>query len=209
MSLNPIHRDHPLVLASASPRRKRLLEQVKLPLRVLPSGIDENGPRIGAPGEWAGTLAEKKARDVRPQAPDHWILGADTMVVLGGRILGKPGDREEARRMLRDLQGRTHTVITGYCILAPGDRIPARRESVPTQVTMRSLSPEAIENYIDSGEPFGKAGAYAIQGIGAFMVESITGSYTNVVGLPLCAVIKTLLALDALECFPLPPQTPS
>lgn len=201
MSFEPISKENPLVLASHSPRRKRLLGQIALPFRSLPSHVEENQVP-GEPPVKAVVLAEKKAKAVYPKSKHRWILGADTLVVIGERILGKPGDQEEVHAMLSLLSGKEHEVITGFCLLDPSGKV-ARAEAVTTLVKMKPLSEEEIKAYISTGEPFGKAGSYAIQGIGAFMVESISGSYTNVVGLPLCALIKSLLASGALKSFPL------
>ena len=202
MNIPTIHKASPLILASASPRRKRLLKQLHVPFRSLACDVDEV-PLAGDPETDARWLAEKKAAAAFSRAPNRWILGADTMVVLGKRILGKPLDRDDALDMLTRLGGREHRVITGFSILYPGGR-PAHSEAVTTLVRMKSLTREEITRYIATGEPFGKAGSYAIQGIGAFMVESISGSYTNVVGLPVCAVIKALVAAGALSGFPSP-----
>ncbi|MBN1102638.1 MAG: septum formation protein Maf [Deltaproteobacteria bacterium] len=191
----------PLILASSSPRRKRLLRQLGLPFRIRASRVDENGA-TGEPATRACALAEKKARTAFRKAGNRWILGADTLVVFEDRMLGKPLDEKEAAAMLSLLSGKEHRVVTGFCLLAPEGH-PAHSEAVTTRVRMKRLGREEILGYIATGEPFGKAGGYAIQGIGAFMVEGISGSYTNVVGLPVCAVIKALLAAGALKNFPL------
>jgi septum formation protein len=125
------------------------------------------------------------------------------MVVIGERILGKPIDHEEAHFMLSLLSGKEHEVITGFSLLNPSGEM-AHSEAVTTRVKMKRLDEKEINAYVATGEPFGKAGSYAIQGIGAFLVKSISGSYTNVVGLPVCALIKSLLAVGALKDFPLP-----
>ncbi len=192
---------YPLILASASPRRKRLLAQARLPFKTVVSQIHEVA--VGQPAELCLRLAREKAMAVFSQTEPSWILGADTIVVLGDGILGKPIDKADALGMLALLSGRTHRVMTGFCILAPSG-IPAHLETVSTTVTVKELDEIEMGAYVDTGEPFGKAGGYAIQGVGSFMVESISGSYTNVVGLPLCAVIKALIKAGALERFPLP-----
>ncbi|MBC8466407.1 MAG: septum formation protein Maf [Deltaproteobacteria bacterium] len=197
-----ISEQHPLILASASPRRKRLLIQMGLPFRVMPSNFDEK-EMGGEPLRVSRALAEKKAARVYPLTDSSWILGADTIVVIKDRILGKPQDDAEARDMLRLLSGIEHSVVTGFCILNPSGKI-AHSEAVNTVVHFKELVKEEIEAYISTGEPFGKAGGYAIQGVGSFMVETISGSYSNVVGLPLCAVIKALISTGALRTFPLP-----
>jgi len=172
-----------------------------LPFRVVPSGLDEE-EMGGEPSRIPRILAEKKAIRVHSLAGPSWILGADTIVVIKNRILGKPPDDAEAGEMLRLLSGVEHSVVTGFCILNPLGEI-AHSEAANTTVRFKELEKEEIASYISTSEPFGKAGGYAIQGIGAFMVESISGSYTNVVGLPVCAVIKALIRAGALRAFPL------
>ena len=203
MNFQPITRENPLLLASNSPRRRRLLQQIGLPFRSMPSHVDEN-LTLGEPAENAVLLAEKKAKAVYSKTEESWILGADTMVVVGGSILGKPRDHEDVHSMLSRLSGKEHEVITGFCLLDPSGEV-AHSEPITTLVRMKHLSKEEIEAYMDTGEPFGKAGSYAIQGVGAFLVESISGSYTNVVGLPVCALIKSLLTVGALKNFPFSP----
>lgn len=200
MSFQAINKENPLILASNSPRRKRLLQQIGLPFRSLPSQVDEN-QALGEPPVKAVLLAEKKAKAVYSQSKDSWILGADTMVVVDGRILGKPRDHEDIHSMLSRLSDKEHEVITGFCVLDPSGEV-AHSEAITTLVKMKRLSKGEINAYVATGEPYGKAGSYAIQGVGAFMVESISGSYTNVVGLPVCALVKSLLALGALKDFP-------
>ena len=196
-----ISNDHPLLLASASTRRKRLLEQLGLPFVSLPGSAEED---LSSDEPFFGTLrvAEKKARSILPLSRLGWVLGADTVVVLDQAILGKPQDHNEALSALSRLSGREHRVFTGFCLLNPQEKI-AHAEAVETIVKFRGLTRKEVEAYIATGEPFGKAGSYAIQGIGAFMVEGIIGSYTNVVGLPLCALIRALVAEGALPAFPL------
>ena len=197
----PISTASPLILASSSPRRKRLLRQVCIPFRVLPSRIVEEST-TEEPEALVRSLAEKKAKAAARKAAGQWILGADTVVVLENEILGKPENRKDAASMLTRLSGREHRVVTGFSILDPSGA-HAHSEEVVTLVRVRKLLRREIDAYIDTGEPFGKAGSYAIQGIGTFMVESITGSYTNVVGLPVSAVIQGLLKAGALKRFPL------
>ncbi len=196
----PIDEKHPLVLASASPRRTRLLARMGIPHRVVVSRVDENG-RVESPEAFCRNLARLKAKDVGSREDVSWILGADTIVVIGSKVLGKPVNPEDAQKMLSLLSGNDHQVITGFCVLNPLGVI-AHAESVTTTVRFKPLGEEEITGYIRTREPFGKAGAYAIQGVGAFMVESISGSYTNVVGLPMCALIKALVQCGALESFP-------
>ncbi len=200
MSFRNISDDNPLILASASPRRKELLEQVRIPFRVLPSHIDENGEK-GEPFELCTRLAEKKALSLCNISRSSWILGADTVVVKDGIIMGKPVDAGEAAYMLNSLSNGDHDVITGFSIVDPSGCV-SESGHVSTTVSFKSLTGEEIDAYIKTGEPYGKAGAYAIQGIGAFMIKSISGSYSNVVGLPLYAVIDTLNRVKAIDRFP-------
>lgn len=178
------------------------MRQIGVPFRPLPSRIDE-GNSHGKPNAIVRELAEGKAKTAFRKDGGHWVLGADTVVVLGDEILGKPADRSDSASMLALLSGNEHTVITGFCILDPSGH-PAHSEEVYTLVRIKGLTRGEIEAYIDTGEPFGKAGSYAVQGIGAFMVEGITGSYTNVVGLPVCELVKGLLRVGAMERYPLP-----
>jgi septum formation protein len=198
----PVSKDSPLVLASASPRRKRLLRQIGIPFRTITSRIDED-PLSRNPVLNARLLAEAKACAVTDKCGENWVLGADTIVALGRADLGKPADVDQAFSMLRQLSGREHRVITGFCLVAPDSR-KSHSEAVVTRVTFKTLTKREILGYIATGEPFGKAGGYGIQGIGAFLVKRISGSYTNVVGLPLCALVNALLAAGALKEFPIP-----
>jgi septum formation protein len=198
----PVSEDSPLVLASASPRRKQLLRQIGIPFRTITSRVNED-PRSRDPLMNARLLAEAKAHAVIEKCNENWILGADTIVVLGRADLGKPADEDQAFSMLRQLSGREHRVITGFCLVAP-DSKKLHSEAVVTRVTFKALTKREILGYIATGEPFGKAGSYGIQGIGAFLVKRIIGSYTNVVGLPLCALVNALLATGALKEFPIP-----
>jgi len=181
-----------LILASKSPRRRYLLRQAGLDFEVLPSSIDESSIPMEDPETYVRVLAESKARDISERFPDAWVIGADTIVVIDGTILGKPGSRAEARSMLMQLSGRTHRVLTGYSIRCK-DANRSVSETVSTDVHFKSLSADEIDWYIHSGEPFDKAGAYAIQGLGTFLVKGINGSYTNVVGLPVCEVLEFLI----------------
>ena len=201
MSFNYISDKNPLILASASPRRKELLEQVKIPFIAIPSHIDENGEK-GDFSDICTRLAEKKALSLFTPEKTNWILGADTIVVKDGGVMGKPLNAEEAFIMLNKLSDGDHEVITGFSIVDPSGCL-AISSYVATFVKFKNLTDEEINFYIKTGEPFGKAGAYAIQGIGAFMIKSISGSYSNVVGLPLFAVIDSLKKFKALDMFPL------
>lgn len=188
-----------LILASQSPRRAELLKQAGILFQVLPSNVKEIlGP--GSPAQKAERLALKKAEDVarRLRQKGHssgQVLGADTLVVLGRKILGKPRHARDAARMLRALSGRAHEVITGIA-LAPLDGGKSWKGSERTKVWFRKLSPGDIEDYIHSGEPMDKAGAYGIQGKAAVFVKKISGDYFNVVGLPLSRLVYKLKAME-------------
>ena len=179
MSLTP-----PLLLASASPRRRELLEQVQLAFEVAPMDVDESAQPGETPAALVERLAVAKAEAARDRlAPGQWVLAADTVVAVDADALGKPADFADAAAMLGRLSGREHRVVSGMALWRPGEAMRARH--VTTRVRLRELSPADIETYWATGEPRGKAGAYAIQGRGAAFVEWIEGSYTNVVGLPL------------------------
>jgi septum formation protein len=187
-----------LILASQSPRRRNLLKQAGIEFSVIPSRFDENSVKLSSPDVYVRQLAESKARDISAQYPASWVIGADTVVFIDDTILGKPVSRAEARTMLKSLSGKTHQVLTGYCVCCQKvDRLFS--ETVKTDVCFKALTDREIDWYINSGEPFGKAGAYAIQGIGAFLVKRIDGSYTNVVGLPVCEVMGILIDENIIE----------
>jgi septum formation protein len=192
-----------LILASKSPRRCEFLKQMGLDFDVIPSHVEEEDFVQGEhPKDHVIRLSEAKALDVGRRHPGHWVIAADTIVYIDGIILGKPRNGDQAMDMLRRLSGQEHQVLTGFSIHCVGRR-KGERQAVQTAVRMKSLTEAEIAWYIQTGEPFDKAGGYAIQGIGSFMVESIRGSYTNVVGLPLCEVIEVLSRLGAItisEC---------
>lgn len=192
----------PIVLASASPRRRDLLAQVGISFAVVPSRAPEEVLPGETPEAHVIRLAGDKAREVagRPDVPGRWFVGSDTIVLRDDAILGKPRDEGEAAAMLHSLSGRDHRVLSGYCVL---DRAGGMAVSgaVSTRVLFKVLTPPEIAGYIATGEPMDKAGAYAIQGIGAFMVRGIEGSYTNVVGLPLCEVVEVLEEMGAVKLF--------
>ena len=186
-----------IILASMSPRRREFLELLGLKAEVISSGVEENG-RSGDPGTLAQRMAGEKVKTVRRRLGkkfEGWVLGADTVVALGREIFGKPSDAEDARRMLRRLAGRTHQVWTGFRVeRSDGD---FREGTVKTDVDFAPLRETEIEAYIQSGEPFDKAGAYAIQGRAGVFVREIRGSFSNVVGLPLAEVVSVLRELGA------------
>jgi septum formation protein len=181
-----------LILASNSPRRRQLLTQAGLTFTVIPSAVDEHKVAMSDPDIYVRTLAESKAIEIAEKHPDSWVIGADTIVLIESQILGKPESKDAARDMLRRLSGNIHQVFTGYCICCKReDRLYT--DTVKTDVHFKELSDSEIEWYIQTGEPFDKAGGYGIQGLGSVLVERINGSYTNVVGLPVCEVIDFLI----------------
>lgn len=188
-------RIRPIVLASGSPRRRELLELAGVPFRVVVSDADEGAPEKASPSETACALALRKARAVAariaddPQLAGRTVLGADTVVVVDDEVFGKPEDAEQARAMLKALSGRAHHVITGVALVSP-DR--ERTFSEQTEVRFWPLDEQEIADYIASGEPFDKAGAYGIQGKGSVLVEGIEGDYFNVVGLPVARTVREL-----------------
>jgi septum formation protein len=164
-----------------------LLEKVGVRFEVLAVPVDECARAGELPGEFARRMAEEKAAAATQQRRDSWILAADTVVALGDLALGKPRDHEDAVAMLTRLSGREHVVYTGVVLLRPGAE-PAAHTVVETRVTFRPLDASEIQAYIETGEPFDRAGAYAIQGEGAHLVDRVEGSYTNVIGLPVAEV---------------------
>jgi len=176
-----------LVLASGSPRRRALIGQLGIDFTVVVPNVDETLLPGETPEQHTERLAQDKAKKVAAEHGDQWVLAADTAVVIDEKILGKPDDADDAFAMLSLISGRWHTVFTGYCLM---NKALDKRFSgtVASDVFIRSLTPEQISAYVATGEPMDKAGAYAIQGIGAGLVQQVRGSYTNVVGLPLAEV---------------------
>jgi nucleoside triphosphate pyrophosphatase len=190
-----------IILASSSPRRRQILRNAGIRFRSVPGDVVE-GPRH--PGErrsaYAMRLALQKARSVVADVPPKAvILAADTIVCVGGRILGKPRSRGEARRMLRLLSGRSHWVVTGVALICPAAH-QTLHWSECTRVTFSRLSEKNIEAYLDSGEPFDKAGAYAVQGLASKFVTRIEGCYFNVMGLPIASVSRALRRIAEDRC---------
>lgn len=186
-----------IVLASASPRRSELLESAGISFRVAPADICEDPFPLEDPVDHVLRLAEGKARAAAGFTGGRFFLGADTIVLCEGEIMGKPKDPEDALRMLKKLSGVPHEVVTGFAIFDK-ERAGAVREAVRTKVFFKALRDEEMLSYIATGCPFDKAGGYAIQGGAAHMVRKIEGSYTNVVGLPLCEVVDALRVMGAL-----------
>lgn len=186
----------PLILASNSPRRKELLTQARLSFSVVASTIDEQVDLSLAPEQVVQSLALQKANDVFSRHQDAIVIGADTVVVLKGKILGKPQDREDAKETLRALSNQTHSVYTGVAIVLANQPCTFSEE---TKVTFWPLMDGEIDAYLDSGEPFDKAGSYGIQGLGALFVKEIAGDYFNVVGLPLSKTVRELKKVGILS----------
>ncbi len=186
-----------LILASQSPRRLELLRQITDQFEVVPSSVEEKLDPGLRPEENAKLLARAKAESVAKNYPDSWVIGADTLVALHQEILEKPVDVPDALRMLSRLSGKEHRVMTGICVVSPGKTLD---KSVTSKVRFKSLTAEEISNYVLTGEPMDKAGAYAIQGKGSFMVRDFSGSKSNIIGLPIDE-LKILLIKTG---FPLP-----
>lgn len=179
-----------LILASRSPRRSELLRSLGLEFEVSPSRVEETTDPTLSPEDNARKIAGDKARWVAQRHPGCYVLGADTMVVLGKEIIGQPADEEDALRILLKLAGKQHRVITGIILITPqGEEFDT---AVVSNVSIKSVSENEIRSYISTGEPMDKAGAYAIQGEGSFLVESHEGSWSNIVGLPLEALSDML-----------------
>lgn len=178
-----------LILASQSPRRRALLDMLGIPFEVVTAGIDETMDPSLPPEENAARVCRAKARAVGRTHPGRLILAADTIVVVEGRILGKPHSPQEAKAMLQTLSGRRHTVMTGFCLWQDG---AADTHVEQTHLRFKPLSDAEIDAYIGTGSPMDKAGAYGIQDQAAVFVEALEGDYYNVMGLPLCALTKCL-----------------
>lgn len=184
-----------IVLASSSPRRKELLQTAGINFEIDVEGIDEV-PQGDTPEEKVCSIAAQKCRPVAVRRPNDCVIGADTVVSVDGDILGKPHDREDAENMLRRLSGREHTVYTGVCISAHGKETVF---SEATKVKFFELTDKEIADYVLSGEPMDKAGAYGIQGLGCTLVEGIGGDYFNVVGLPVARVVREIKKIMGAE----------
>jgi septum formation protein len=195
-----------LVLASASPRRRAILSQLGVQFQVIESGVDEAEPNGGAPEAYARGLAQQKAEAVaarlRAQSSPAFVLGADTIVVIEGRVLNKPIDDADAVRMLMALSGKRHTVITAVALRCAADAAFARTIAVHSGVDFRGFDVQTARRYAASGEGRDKAGSYAIQGLGAGLVRGIDGSYSNVVGLPACETLELLTEAGVLGAWP-------
>jgi nucleoside triphosphate pyrophosphatase len=205
----PLSASAPLVLGSASPRRHDILASLEIPFQVVSGAIDERAKPGEEPHEYLDRIVSAKLADVAGRILESarvfsGLVVADTIVVRDGQILGKPSDRSNAAELVSRLVGRAHTVMTRYAIgVPPAVGRAAVARTVESIVTMRRASPAEVRAYADTGEGLDKAGAYAAQGIGAFLISRIDGSFANVVGLPACELVEDLLALGLLSEFPL------
>jgi septum formation protein len=187
-----------LILASSSPRRKELLENLHLKFEISSSDVDESYDPKMKPEEIVMELANRKAKVIAEKNPSSFVIGSDTIVAVDGQVLGKPLTKDEAFKMLKLLSGRTHSVFTGVAIVSPEKKVTFFEK---TDVTFWELTDEEIEAYIKSGEPFDKAGAYGIQGLGSMLVKQISGDYFTVVGLPVARTVRELRNIGYLLPF--------
>jgi septum formation protein len=186
-----------IILASESPRRRELLASLGLDFDIIVSGVEEDRLEKETPEQHAIRLAIEKATSVSEQYPDAVVIGADTIVIIDNEILGKPANEKHALQMLRKLSGRTHQVITGFAILKNTNVLV--HTGIRSFVTFKVLSEEELNWYVQTVEPYDKAGAYAVQGIGAFFIKKIEGSFTNVIGLPLAEIVEALRKIEAFQ----------
>jgi len=186
------------ILASASPRRRELLGALIPDFEIIPSDIDETPLDREAPEGHVLRLSREKALAVSHSHPGKWVLGADTVVVVDGEMLGKPATPEEAKKMLGMLSGREHTVITGFALVKEGQGVVVN-DAVQSDVLFKDISEDEMEWYTHTSEPYDKAGGYAVQGKAAFFIKEIHGSYTNVIGLPLSEVVTAMEKAGALR----------
>ena len=186
-----------IVLASASVRRKEILTKVRIPFVVDVSGFDESLGTRSSPSSFVQTIADGKATAVAARHKNAIVIGADTVVYFQGKIIGKPGNALDAKKTLKLLNGKTHTVYTGYCIIdtKSGKR---RRGVVATRVDFRRLSQKEIDTYVATGEALDAAGAYTMQGAAAGFAKRIVGDYYNIIGFPIATIIEELKTLDAI-----------
>ncbi|WP_020587477.1 Maf family protein [Desulfobacter curvatus] len=188
-----------IILASGSPRRKELMAQAGISFKIHVADIDESKVDPGmAPQDYVCLLSRTKAQAVAVNYPDAWTIGADTIVAVDNTILGKPAGHRQAAAMLSQLNNREHNVFTAFTIIRPKSNDLVTK-AINTRVRFKALSNDEINWYAATGEPYDKAGGYGIQGIGAFLVKEISGSYTNVVGLPVCELIDALASLGAIS----------
>jgi septum formation protein len=188
----------PFILASISPRRQELLSSVGLKFKIIPAHVNEAYLAGESPREHVRRLAQSKAMTIARKNPSAIVLGADTIVVIDGLILGKPKNKKQAIEMLTRLSDREHQVFTGFTLAQAGAKV-YKTKVIRSAVRFKKISPEEMQWYVNCDEPYDKAGGYAVQGKGASFIKSIRGSYTNVIGLPLCEVMEELKKLKALN----------
>ena len=186
------------ILASASPRRRDLLRCAGLKFKTIPADVDEDYRPGESPQRHVKRLSQAKAMAVAQKYPQAWVLGADTIVVIDQEILGKPVHKIEAEKMLKKLSGREHQVLTGFTVAQSASKI-VRTKVVRSWVRFKNITPEELAWYVHSDEPYDKAGGYAAQGKGAYFIRSIRGSFTNVIGLPLCETLDVLKNLGLIH----------
>ena len=186
------------ILASASPRRIELLSLLGLRFEIMPSHVDETFMQGETPREHVLRLSGEKAEKAAAAHPNAWVMGADTIVIINGEVLGKPRSPDEAKEMLGKLSGRVHTVFTGFSVTKKSHSILVR-DTVESSVRFREIPDDEMAWYVESEEPYDKAGGYAVQGMGAFFIKEIHGSYTNVMGLPLCEVVDVLKGVGVID----------
>jgi len=186
------------ILASASARRIELLSLLGLRFEIMPSNVDEKFMKGEAPRDHVLRLSEEKAKMASALHPEAWVMGADTIVIINGDVLGKPRTPDEAKEMLGRLSGQIHKVFTGFTVARKSADILIR-DAVESSVRFREIPEDEMAWYIRSQEPYDKAGGYAVQGMGAFFIKEIYGSYTNVMGLPLCEVVDVLKRIGAID----------
>jgi septum formation protein len=186
------------ILASESPRRREILKSAGLSFKIVPAHVNEKLLAGENPQQHVKRLARDKAMVIARKYPEAWVLGADTIVVIDGIILGKPKNKTQAKEMLKRLSGREHKVFTGFSITRIASKV-FHTKVVKSAVKFKTITPEELDWYIACDEPYDKAGGYAIQGKGSYFIQSIRGSYTNVIGLPLCEVLETLKTFKAIN----------
>ena len=186
------------ILASASPRRRELLKSMGFDFTVIPSGVDEKFLEGESVNEHVLRLSREKALAIADRNPEAWVLGADTVVIIDTEVLGKPGSKEEAREMLMRLSGKKHKVLTGFSVVRTSVNV-VKSDLVESSVFFKEVSSDELEWYIDTEEPYDKAGGYAVQGKAASFVKEIRGSHTNVIGLPLSEVVAALKEVGAIS----------
>lgn len=194
----PVTSDISFILASASPRRREMLESIGLNFKIIPAHVNEDYLAGESPSKHVRRLSFNKAVAIAEKNQNAWVLGADTIVVIDGIILGKPKNKAQAKKMLERLSGREHKVFTGFTIARMSSGI-CTTKVIQSAVRFKAITPGEMKWYINGDEPYDKAGGYAIQGGGAYFIRSIRGSYTNVIGLPLCEVLEILKKFKAIN----------